>query len=120
MGRYPLPEQQFYNDLMKHDPALLDLLFECSLIKREAWYAQLEIDVRTIETVVFMLNVPSEVVPGLDLEVKDQVIRERLEKKWDDLMDGVGLLVSLLPNWCQKITNSWQHILDESPTKVHE
>jgi hypothetical protein len=119
MGRYPLPEQQYYNDLIKHDPSLLDLLFKCSLVKREAWYAQLEVDVRSLETVVFMLNLPVEMVPGLKLEVDDRAVQERLEQRWGALMDGVGLLTAL-PNWRRKITDGWKHIIEESPTVVNE
>ncbi|TEB13599.1 hypothetical protein FA13DRAFT_1805743 [Coprinellus micaceus] len=94
VGRYPVPEQSFYNDLIRQDPQLLDLLLECAGVKREAWYPQLEVDARTAEALIFMLSIPAEVVPGLEVQVDDRVIQARLEQRWRCLMEGVGLLMA--------------------------
>ena len=119
MGRYPVPDQSFYNDLIRQDPELLDLLLECAKVKREAWYPQLEVDARMAEALVFMLNIPVEIVPGLQVQVDDRVVQARLEQRWDCLMEGVGLLTAR-PNWSQLISDAWGHIVEESPIDLAE
>lgn len=119
MGRYPVPEQSFYNDLIRQDPQLLDLLLECAKVKREAWYPQLEVDARMAEALIFMLSIPAEVVPGLEVQVDDRVIQARLEQRWGCLMEGVGLLTAR-PNWGRLISDAWGHIVQENPSDLAE
>ncbi|KAF6757661.1 hypothetical protein DFP72DRAFT_845614 [Ephemerocybe angulata] len=119
MFRYPVPEQVYYNQLIEHDPEVIDALLKVGTIQREPWYAQLEIDLRGVETLVLMLNLPAEMVPGIEIQVDDDCIRSRLENRWEDLMKGIGLLTAR-PKWCQMILDVWNHIATESPDDIQD
>ncbi|KAJ2932232.1 hypothetical protein H1R20_g4842, partial [Candolleomyces eurysporus] len=116
---HPIPEQEHYNKLIKHDPEILDLILSCAKMRRPAWYAQLEVNARMTEALTLMLNFSSEMVPGLGLcGVDDDELRKRLDKKWEGLMEGVNLLVSR-PRWLKMVRDVWTHIEEENLDEIH-
>lgn len=117
--RYPIPEQAYYNQLMHHDPGLLDSLLKCANIARAPWYAQLEVDSRITETLVLMLNFSPEMVPGVEINVDDDEIQSRLSNRWSSLMEGTNILTAR-PDWCQRIVDIWKRLDDESPDDIVE
>jgi hypothetical protein len=117
---HPIPDQEHYNKLIEHDPEILDLMLGCAKLRRPACYAQLEVDARVTEALTLMLNVSSEMIPGLGLgDVDDDEVRKRLEKRWHGLMKGVGLLVSR-PRWVKMIRDVWTRIEEENIDEIHQ
>lgn len=126
---HPLPEQTWYNDLMKYDPKVLDLLLECTNVPRSPWLADIDVDVRAVWSLVLLVNLSTEMMPGLPVEVADERVEERINGRWRALMEGVGILVSR-PRWHQTLVDVWtrldkedvnelRRMLIEAPQKYH-
>ena len=112
LSRHPLPEQRYYNDLVKHDPTILDLLLRCGNIPREPHYASLEVDSSALTALVLLMNLPVETVPGLKADVGNSSVQQRLDKRWDDVMEGVALLAAR-PEWSQRLIDIWKRLEQE-------
>lgn len=117
LGRYPPPSQEYCNEIIQHDPGVLDLMLKCAKTRREAWYAQLEVDARMSESLVLLVNTPQEIIPGLKIDVQDHKIQQRLDQRWEGLMDGIRLLTSR-PGWAGMIVDIWNHIGEENVPEV--
>ncbi|KAJ3521680.1 hypothetical protein NMY22_g12215 [Coprinellus aureogranulatus] len=117
VSRLPFPGQDYYNNLMKHDPALLDLLLRCCNVPREAHYAESEVDSSALTVLVLIMHLPVEMVPGLKIEVPVQSVKDRLERRWDGVMEAAGLIATH-SKWRQHFVDVWQRLESEKVDEI--
>lgn len=106
--RWPPPTKQFCLDVIKHDPELLDLLFECAIVKRPAWYPETQVDSVACEVIATLFQVPLDIVPG----VPSSITPGKSEAEWKALLEALEILASR-KNWVEKMIKVWAKIDDE-------
>lgn len=112
----PPPSQQFCHEVLKHDPELIDLLFKCAAVPREAWYPELQVDSIICEAIVMLFRVPIFCVPGILVSL-DYDFQKTTEEEWTAVLDSLKLFMSR-PNWAQMILGVWERMEDETPQSI--
>ncbi|KIM42138.1 hypothetical protein M413DRAFT_444606 [Hebeloma cylindrosporum] len=112
----PPPSQQFCHEVLKHDPELIDLLFKCAAVPREAWYPELQVDSIICEAIVMLFRVPSFSLPGVSINL-DYDFQKTTEEEWAAVLDSLKLFTSR-PNWSQMILGVWEMMENETPQSV--
>ena len=101
----PPPSQQFCYEVLKHDPELIDLLFKCAVVPREAWYPELEVDAIICQSIIMLFRIPICGVPGIPVSL-DVDFPKTTEEEWKAVLDSLNLLTSR-PNWVEMILAVW-------------
>jgi len=114
----PPPSQQFCHEVLKHDPELIDLLFKCAAVPRDAWYPELQVDSIICEAIVMLFRIPIFSVPGIPISL-DYDFQTTTEEEWKAVLDSLKLFTSR-PNWVQMILGVWEMMEDETPQSVRK
>ncbi|KAJ6616435.1 hypothetical protein B0H10DRAFT_2036985 [Mycena sp. CBHHK59/15] len=114
--RSPPPSQQFALDIIKHDPEILDLLFECATVAREPWYPETQVDSIASEVLMLLFRVYLDAVLGISVQT-DKVLQAKKETEWDALVESLKILTSR-PNWAQNLIAVWKRIEGEKWQRI--
>jgi len=109
--RAPPPSQQFCLNILQHNPEIIDLLFECALDPRPAWYPEKQVDSIACEALVLFFRVSLDSVPGVSVSVED-ALQEEVDAEWTALVESLKILTSR-KDWVEKIIAVWKKIDDE-------
>lgn len=118
--------RQYRLEVLRSHPQIIDLLLDCALVPRSAWYPDSVVDqtgqsilqpwnafvdnatMPALDTLMLLLQLPLYCVPGLDAPLEGSV-REELGTDWQSAMEGLRILVSR-PSWLSKILAIWNRI----------
>lgn len=109
--RSPPPNQRFCLEILKHDPELVDLLFECATSERHPWYPETQVDAIVCEAIALLFCISLEAVPGIPAH-PDNDSQQEFKAEHDALIDSLKILTSR-PNWAEKIIAVWKKIDNE-------
>ncbi|KAF9530029.1 hypothetical protein CPB83DRAFT_197704 [Crepidotus variabilis] len=115
--RCPPPNPSFCLKILKHDPTIVDLLFNAAAIKRPPWYAELATDSIICESLAMLFRVPDLTMAGVDVLLPNQDLQEERTRKWAALLDCLRILVSR-PNWVGMFHEVLNMLEDERPSDV--
>lgn len=109
--RSPPPSHGFCNEVLNHNPELLDLLFACSALKRPPWYPDSSADSIACEALAMLYGGTSAVVPFISIILEDRLQTE-MKAEMKALNDSSSLLISR-PEWVGKLMAVWKRVEDE-------
>lgn len=101
--RSPPPNQTFCLEMLKHNPEVIDLLFECATLERHPWYPETQVDAIACEVITLLFCMSLEAVPGTSV---------RPDADRAPLIESLKILTSR-PNWSKKLLAVWKKIDDE-------
>ncbi|KIK41686.1 hypothetical protein CY34DRAFT_805777 [Suillus luteus UH-Slu-Lm8-n1] len=109
----PPPSRKHCLDILKKRPEILDLLFDCAIIARPAWYPETQVDSIACEVIALLFQWPSHIVPGVSTP-QDNVFRAQ---EWKAMTQIAAILTSR-DEWCEKIIEVWMKIEEEDWREV--
>ncbi|KAG1769351.1 hypothetical protein EDD22DRAFT_869015 [Suillus occidentalis] len=109
----PPPSRKHCLDILKKRPEILDLLFDCAIIARPAWYPETRVDSIACEVIALLFQWPSHVVPGVSTP-QDNIFRAQ---EWKAMTQIAAILTSR-DEWCEKIIEVWMKIEEEDWREV--
>ncbi|EIW83266.1 hypothetical protein CONPUDRAFT_152292 [Coniophora puteana RWD-64-598 SS2] len=110
----PPRPRKFVLDILKRKPRVVDLLFDCAILERPAWYPETQVDSTACETLTLLFQWPSEFVPGVETM---RVDRTRRAQEWKAMSQALTILTSR-KGWAERLSEVWMRIDEEDMTKV--
>ncbi|KAH7905185.1 hypothetical protein BJ138DRAFT_1165257 [Hygrophoropsis aurantiaca] len=107
----PPPSCKFRLDILKKRPEIIDMLFDCAIITRPAWYPETQVDSIACEVLALLFQWPLHVVPGVE---STNVDGDFNAQEWRQLL---GRLISH-EGWDEKIINVWKKVVEEDWEEV--
>ncbi|OAX35603.1 hypothetical protein K503DRAFT_773300 [Rhizopogon vinicolor AM-OR11-026] len=100
-------------DILKKNPEILDLLFDCAVITRPPWYPETQVNSIACEILALLFQWPAHIVPGVSTP-QDNAFRAQ---EWKSMSQAVSILTSR-EDWCEKIIEIWMKIEEEDWREV--
>ncbi|KAH7925032.1 hypothetical protein BV22DRAFT_1089743 [Leucogyrophana mollusca] len=101
----PPPPRKFCLDIIKDKPEIVDMLFDCTIIARPAWYPETQVDSIACEILALLFQPPLHIVPG----VSSNVERDPEFHEWKQ---SLGKLTSR-EGWDVRIIQAWNKLRNE-------
>lgn len=115
LSHSPQLPRQFCHDILKKDPEVLDLLFQCTIIPRPEWYPETQFDSVACEILVLFIHFPVYVIPGMQTKVDGldrPEIATKLEKEWRAMVECLKIFTRR-PGWLENVTAIWSRVENE-------
>ncbi|KAG2146289.1 hypothetical protein DEU56DRAFT_978760 [Suillus clintonianus] len=100
-------------DILKKNPEILDLLFDCAIVARPPWYPETQLDSIACEVLALLFQWPLHIVPGVSTP-QDSAFRAQ---EWKAMSQAAAILTSR-EDWCDKIIEVWMKIEEEDWREV--
>ncbi|EGO03466.1 hypothetical protein SERLA73DRAFT_45690 [Serpula lacrymans var. lacrymans S7.3] len=113
--RSPPPNRQFCLDILKKKPEVLDLLFDCAVMDRPAWYPEMETDTIACEVLALLFHYPLHIVPGVSMSPAIDAAFKVQE--WKTMGQSLAILTSR-KDWAAKIIDVWEKVKEEDWGKI--
>ncbi|KAH8103144.1 hypothetical protein BXZ70DRAFT_774710 [Cristinia sonorae] len=108
IGRYPIPPRQFFLDMLRSKPTILDQLLECAAFPLPKWYPESAVAGIASEILAAIMQFPLRSIPGLPLNVGVTSQNER-EEEYQTSISNLKVLMSR-PNWRSKVLGIWKNV----------
>lgn len=112
--RSPLPTKEFCLEVLRHNPEVIDLLFQCAVISRPAWYPETQVDSIACEVLALLFQFPLDVVPGLfsPFDSEESTLKNDHDAEWNAMVESLKIFTSRA-TWVHNILSVWAKIEDE-------
>lgn len=107
----PRLSQQFYYEIVEHNPELLDLMFRCASLPRFPWYPECQMDSLLCESLTLLFRVPHGFIPALHIKL-DHDAQKAAAGEWDTVLQGVKILLDR-PKGLRHVLEAWEALEDE-------
>ncbi|EIW74490.1 hypothetical protein CONPUDRAFT_170182 [Coniophora puteana RWD-64-598 SS2] len=114
LGLFPPHESQFYLDMLKKKPQIMDLLLDCAALPRPAQHPENQVASRACTALCSMLDYPSQIVPGSTLPL-DRNFKTGPDWK---AMSQIMVIMTSRPDWAEKLVDVWMQIHEEDMRQV--
>ncbi|KAH7922924.1 hypothetical protein BV22DRAFT_1016358 [Leucogyrophana mollusca] len=98
----PPPSRKFCYEVVKKNPVVLDLLFDCAIIPRPESYPETRVDSLACEVLSMLFQWPSHIVPGVSTNM-DGAFKAQ---DWKSMSQTFKLLVDR-EEWAEKMIEVW-------------
>ncbi|EKM57732.1 uncharacterized protein PHACADRAFT_182186 [Phanerochaete carnosa HHB-10118-sp] len=104
LSRYPLHSRQYYLDVLKARPVIVDLLLDVAALPQPVAYPEVQIDqlvcLSASETLALLFQFPRRTIPGVQLPVPDEGKNE-LYEEYKATIEALKILTSR-PSWASR------------------
>ncbi|EIW84760.1 hypothetical protein CONPUDRAFT_162111 [Coniophora puteana RWD-64-598 SS2] len=105
--------RSFCLDILKKKPHVLDLLFDCAILSREAWYPETQTDSVACEVLTLIFQWPMHIIPGF-ANPSDKAFKTQ---EWKAMSQAMTIFTSR-QGWVDRLIEVWMHIQEEDVLKV--
>ncbi|OAX38729.1 hypothetical protein K503DRAFT_792343 [Rhizopogon vinicolor AM-OR11-026] len=105
---YPVLSAKFRLEILKKRPEIVDLLFDCAITPRPAWYPERQADAVACEILALLFQWPPYVVPGVSSPL-DGSLRTQ---EWKALSQALTILTSR-EEWSGRLIEVWMRVEEE-------
>lgn len=95
-------------DILKSQPEMLDVLFDCAVISRPSLFPTSLVCSVACEALMLLFQWPSHIVPGVSTPM-DATLKTQ---HWKALSQCLSILTSR-PDWAEKIIDVWMKVEEE-------
>ncbi|KAH7910958.1 hypothetical protein BJ138DRAFT_1151737 [Hygrophoropsis aurantiaca] len=111
----PPPSRKACHEIIKKNPVLLDLLFDCAIIPRPESYPETHVDSIACQVISLLFQWPFHIVPGVSTNM-DGTFKAQ---DWKFMSLSFKLLVDR-DEWVEKIIEVWMKIEEEDYSKIQQ
>ncbi|KAG2150685.1 uncharacterized protein EDB93DRAFT_1141501 [Suillus bovinus] len=110
---YPMLPTKFRLQILKKKPQIVDLLFDCAITPRPAWYPERQSDAVACEILALLFQWPPYVVPG----VSSPLDGSSRTQEWKALSQALKILTER-QDWSEKLIEVWMSVEEEDCNQV--
>ncbi|KAG2067537.1 hypothetical protein BDR04DRAFT_1104969 [Suillus decipiens] len=105
---YPILPTKFRLEILKKRPQIVDLLFDCAITPRPAWYPERQSDAVACEILTLLFQWPPYIVPG----VPSPLDGSSRTQEWKALSQALKMLTER-QEWSEKLIEVWMSVEEE-------
>lgn len=105
---YPILPTKFRLEILKKRPQIVDLLFDCAITPRPAWYPERQSDAVACEILALLFQWPPYVVPG----VSSPLDGSSRTQEWKALSQALKIFTER-QDWSGKLIEVWMSVEEE-------
>ncbi|KAG2154099.1 hypothetical protein DEU56DRAFT_773027 [Suillus clintonianus] len=105
---YPVLPAKFRLEILKKRPGIIDLLLDCAITPRPAWYPERQSDAVACEILALLFQWPPYVVPG----VPSPLDGSSRTQEWKALSQALKMLTAR-QEWSEKLIEVWMGVEEE-------
>jgi hypothetical protein len=105
---YPMLPTKFRLEILKKRPEIVDLLFDCAITPRPAWYPERQSDAVACEILALLFQWPPYIVPG----VSSPLDGSSRTQEWKALSQALKMLTAR-QEWSEKLIEVWMSVEEE-------
>lgn len=106
---YPMLPTKFRLEILKKRPEIVDLLFDCAITPRPAWYPERQSDAVACEILALLFQWPPYIVPG----VSSPLDGSSRTQEWKALSQALKMLTAR-KEWSEKLIEVWMSVEEEN------
>lgn len=110
---YPVLSAKFRLEILNKRPEIVDLLFDCAITPRPAWYPERQAGAVACEILALLFQWPSYVVPG----VSSPLDGSSRTQEWKALSQALNILTSR-EDWNERLVEVWMSVEEEDWRQV--
>ena len=110
--------QNFYANVIEHNPKIVGLMLKCAALPRYPWYPESQVDQLLSESLVLLMRVPRGHIPGLNIPIEDD-ISLWMYGEWD-LVRRTVLLAFGGKGAFSQLIEIWNAVEDEKTENIEK